>query len=60
VSLQLTRLRKKERLRELVHALPVDAQGLGELASTLGPQVGLEEETALAYLTEITDERPGV
>jgi hypothetical protein len=61
VSVQLAGLRKKERLRELVRPLPaVETQGLEMLASTLGPQAGLDEKTALAYLTEIASERSGV
>jgi integrase len=61
VSVQLAGLRKKELLRELVRALPaVETQGLEKLASTLGPQAGLDEKTALAYLTEIASERSGV
>jgi integrase len=58
VSGQLAGLRKKERLRELLRALPVvGTKDLGKLASTLGPQAGLDERTALAYLTEIASER---
>ncbi len=59
LSVQLAGLRKKERLRELFSALPVvDTQDLGRLAAALGEQVGLGEETALAYLTEFTGQRP--
>jgi len=51
---QLDGLRKKERLRELYHQqLPTPvAEGLGALAAVIGPQAGLDEHTALMWLTE--------
>ena len=51
---QLDELRRKERLRELyrqhLHAPGTD--GLSNLAATIGPEVGLDEHTALAWLQE--------
>jgi integrase len=51
---QLDGLRKKERLRELyIQHLPnYGGDGLATLATVIGPQAGLEEDTALAWLTE--------
>ncbi|MBV9094550.1 MAG: tyrosine-type recombinase/integrase [Streptosporangiaceae bacterium] len=51
---QLDELRKKERLRELYRQhLPASAaEGLADLAAIIGPQAGLDEHTALAWLTE--------
>jgi len=51
---QLDELRRKERLRELSrqHAPASSAGGLVALAAVIGPQAGLEEDTALAWLTE--------
>ena len=51
---QLDGLRKKERLRELYHQHmpPSDADELAALASAIGPQAGLDENTTLAWLTE--------
>ena len=51
---QLDSLRRKERLRELyLRHLPTSgADGLTALAAVIGPQAGLEEHTALAWLTE--------
>jgi integrase len=52
---QLDGLRKKERLRELYdyHRLSAPGgDGFAALAAVIGPQVGLEEDTALAWLTE--------
>jgi integrase len=51
---QLDGLRKKERLRELYRQqLPTaGADGLGALAAVIGPQAGLDEHTALMWLTE--------
>jgi hypothetical protein len=44
-------LRKEERLRELYyHYRP--ASGRGGLAAVIGPQAGLQQDTALAWLTE--------
>jgi len=53
---QLDGLRKKERLRELFHQHmpPSGADELVVLASVIGPQIGLDEHTALAWLTEFT------
>jgi len=53
---QLDELRKKERLRELYqqHLPPSGADGLTVLAAAIGPLAGLEEHTALAWLTEFT------
>jgi Phage integrase family len=51
---QLDELRKKERLRELYRQHP-PILGAGELAAPaaiIGPQAGLDERTALAWLTE--------
>jgi integrase len=51
---QLDGLRKKERLRELYRQHP-SVPGDGELvvlAAIIGPQAGLDEHTALAWLTE--------
>ena len=51
---QLDGLRKKERLRELYrqHLPTSGGDGLAALAAVIGPQVGLDEHTALAWLTE--------
>jgi len=52
---QLDGLRKKERLRELYYHQRLPASGgvgLAALAAVIGPQAGLEEDTALAWLTE--------
>jgi integrase len=51
---QLDGLRKKERLRELYyhHLSASGGDGLAALAAVIGPQAGLEEDTALAWLTE--------
>ena len=59
LSGQLAGLRKKEQLRELVrHQLAVtEPVGLAALAAALAPVVGLEQEMALAYLTEFTGEQ---
>jgi hypothetical protein len=51
---QLDGLRKKERLREL-YGQQKSASGsdsLAALAVVIGPQAGLEEDIALAWLTE--------
>jgi integrase len=51
-------LRRKERLRELFAGVPAaDPDGLGTLAAVLGPQAGLDEETALAHLAEFAATR---
>ena len=57
LSGQLAGLRKKERLRELFSQQPTAADGveLSVLAAALGPVVGMEPETTLAYLTEFTE-----
>jgi Phage integrase family len=51
---QLDGLRKKERLRELYRQQlsASSVGGLMTLAAVIGPQAGLEEDTALAWLTE--------
>jgi integrase len=51
---QLDELRRKERLRELYRQhLPIPGTaGLASLAAVIGPQAGLDEHTALAWLTE--------
>jgi Phage integrase family len=56
----LSGLRKKERLRELFSQQPAvtDSAGLGMLAAALAQVVGMEGETALAYLAEFAAERP--
>ena len=57
---QLDGLRKKQRLRELYdqhqpHRPP--STSLAALAAVIGPQAGLDEEIALAWLTEFTTAR---
>jgi integrase len=51
---QLDGLRKKERLRELYrhHASVSNAEELAALAAVIGPEAGLDERAALAWLTE--------
>ena len=51
---QLDGLRKKERLRELYgqRKLASGSDRLAALAVVIGPQAGLEEDIALAWLTE--------
>jgi integrase len=51
---QLDGLRKKERLRELYgqRKLASGNDSLAALAAAIGPQAGLEEDIALAWLTE--------
>src|ERR1017187_8258520 len=51
---QLDGLRRKERLRELYfqHLPNYGGDGLAALATVIGPQAGLEEDTALAWLME--------
>ena len=51
---QLDGLRKKERLRELYgqHQPASASDSLAALASVIGPQAGLDEDIALAWLTE--------
>ena len=51
---QLDGLRRKERLRELYrqHQIAEGAAELADLAVVIGPQAGLNEQTALAWLTE--------
>jgi hypothetical protein len=51
---QLDELRRKERLRELYsrHLKAAGPDGLSNLAATIGPQAGLDEHTALAWLEE--------
>ena len=57
LSGQLAGLRKKEQLRELFSQQPAvtDGAGLGVLAAALARVVGVEHETALAYLTEFSE-----
>lgn len=59
LSGQLAGLRKKEQLRELFSRQPAlaDTAELPALAARLGPAAGLNQETALAYLTEFTAHR---
>jgi len=51
---QLDGLRRKERLRELYrqHQTAHGTAELADLAVVIGPQAGLNEQTALAWLTE--------
>jgi hypothetical protein len=51
---QLDGLRKKQRLRELYdqHQPPAGSDSLAALAVVIGPQAGLDEDIALAWLTE--------
>ena len=51
---QLDGLRRKERLRELYrqHQTAHGAAQLADLPAVIGPQAGLNEQTALAWLTE--------
>jgi integrase len=58
LSGQLAGLRKKEHLRELFRQQPpgMDGAELGVLAAALASAVGMEHETALAYLTEFAAE----
>jgi integrase len=59
LSGQLAGLRRKEQLRELFSQQPLTPDGatLGVLAAALAPVVGMERETALAYLTEFAAEQ---
>ena len=54
IPAQLDGLRKKERLRELYdqHQPAAGSGGLAALAVVIGPQAGLDEAIALAWLTE--------
>jgi integrase len=54
IPLQLDGLRKKERLRELYdqHQPASRSDSLAALAVVIGPQAGLDEDIALAWLTE--------
>ena len=52
---QLDGLRRKERLRELYynqHLSVSGADGLASLAAVIGAEAGLDEHTALSWLTE--------
>ena len=51
IPASLDGLRKKERLRELYRRAPKEAE-LADLAIGLGPLAGLDEHTALEWLTE--------
>jgi hypothetical protein len=54
IPARLDGLRKKERLRELYRqqpSMPGDAE-LAALAAIIGPHAGLDEQTAIAWLTE--------
>jgi len=59
LSGQLAGLRRKERLRQLFSQHPVAADGgaLAALAAEFAPMLGMECETAFAYLTEFAAER---
>ena len=54
IPASLDGLRRKERLRELYlqHQSASGLDGIAALAAVIGPQVGLEEHAALAWLTE--------
>jgi integrase len=54
IQSQLDGLRRKERLRELYrqHQTAQDTAELADLAVVIGPEAGLNEQTALAWLTE--------
>ena len=54
IPLQLDGLRKKERLRELYDQRQSASRSdsLAALAVVIGPQAGLDEDIALAWLTE--------
>jgi hypothetical protein len=56
---QLDGLRKKQRLRELYDQRQptVGGDSLTALAAAIGPQAGLNEEIALAWLTEFATAR---
>ena len=56
IPAQLDELRRKERLRDLYwqHLPVVGVGGLATLAEVIGPQVGLEINTAFAWLREIS------
>ena len=51
---QLDGLRKKERLRELYyhHVSASGGDGLAVLAAVIGPEAGVDERAALAWLIE--------
>jgi len=49
---QLDELRKRERLRELYRQAP--ATDLEHLAVALGPAIGIDQQTTLAWLAELT------
>jgi integrase len=60
LAAQLDGLRKRERLWELFSQLPATHPGgLEQLATDLGSQAGLDEATALAYLTQFSAEQAG-
>lgn len=50
IPAQLDQLRKKEKLRELFGRQPAVPPDLAALAADLGPQAGLDQETALPWL----------
>jgi hypothetical protein len=52
---QLDTLRRKQRLTELIHGreVPTGPEDLNELAATLAPQAGIDQETARAWLAEL-------
>ena len=52
IPASLDGLRRKERLRELYWQAP--AADLEDLAASLGPAAGLDRQTALAWLAELT------
>jgi integrase len=55
---QLDGLRKKERLRELYRQAQPDTD-LGDLASTIGPLVGLDHDTTMSLLVEFAADSGG-
>ena len=56
IPAQLDTLRRKQRLTELLfgHEIPDGRKGLSELAVRLAPQAGIDQETALAWLAQLT------
>ena len=56
IPAQLDTLRRRQRLTELLRGreIPAGPEGLSELAVRLAPQAGIDQETALAWLAELT------